>query len=75
MARVRTVTPDGERIRALRLEQGLSVAQLHKRVPCGRATIYRLEAGKPDAGELLIHRLANVLGVKATDLIRQDVAA
>lgn len=74
MPRVQTVTPDGERIRALRLEQGLSVEQLRKRVPCGRATIYHLEAGRQAAGELLIHRLANVLGVEATDLIRREAA-
>jgi transcriptional regulator with XRE-family HTH domain len=74
MAHVRTVTPDGERIRELRLRRGLTVIELAKRTRRGRATIHHLEAGRRGS-EVLIHQLALALGCEAGELIRQDVAA
>ncbi len=73
MPQVRTLAPDGERIRALRLEQGLTVIDLCKRTRRSRATIYRLEAGTP-ASEVLIHQVANALSVRATEITQAEAA-
>jgi ribosome-binding protein aMBF1 (putative translation factor) len=72
MARVRTLTPDGDEIRARRLELALSPEQLAAKIGRHPQTIRRLEAGRiKKASELLIHQVALALGVKAKDITRQ----
>ena len=77
------LTPDGERFRALRLQAGLSVAELARRMG-GRdvSTIHKLEAGTlGPVSELLVHQAAREFAaalnrsVPVDELIRQEVAA
>lgn len=78
MARVRTLIPVGEEIRARRLELGLTPEQLAQKIPGNThpQTIRRLERGAIErASELLIHQVALALGTKATKISRQDIAA
>jgi transcriptional regulator with XRE-family HTH domain len=72
MPQVKTVRPNGTRIRELRLELGLSPEELARRVGGKRhgQTIRRLERGAIEqASELLIHQIARELKVKAAELI------
>jgi transcriptional regulator with XRE-family HTH domain len=76
MPHVRTVVPDGERIRELRLKAELSPTQLAQRLggKRHRQTIHRLERGEA-VSVLLIHQVARALGTDPGDITRQDVAA
>ena len=68
--------PDGERIRALRLELGLSAPDLAARLGYKRhrQTVHKLERGHR-ASVVLIHQVANALNVKAPEIICKDEAA
>ena len=77
MARVRTLIPVGEEIRARRLELGLTPEQLVLKLPGNThpQTIRKLERGATKkASELLIHQLARALGTKATEISRKAAA-
>ena len=76
MPHVRTVIPDGVRIRELRLKAELSPTQLAQRLGGNRhrQTIHRLERNCP-ASVLLIHQVARALGTQPEDITRQNVAA
>jgi transcriptional regulator with XRE-family HTH domain len=78
MARVRTLVPDGDEIRARRLALGLTPVQLAERLGTGRhpQTIRRLEAGRLEvASEILMHQLALALGAKAEDITKCERTA
>jgi DNA-binding XRE family transcriptional regulator len=69
MPRVRTLTPDGERIRAFRVRLGLGQMALSERIGRDRTTITKLETGWiTKASELLIWQVAAALGVHAADI-------
>jgi transcriptional regulator with XRE-family HTH domain len=73
MARTRTVTPDGERIRELRLEAGLTPEQLGSAIGRHPQTIRKLERGAiKNASEILIAQLAKALSVKRADITRHE---
>jgi len=56
-------------LRRLRLEHGLSQYQLAIRAGLNRTYLSRLENAKNDAGLKLIGKLADVLDVKAAELL------
>lgn len=73
MARVRTVTPDGKRIRELRLELGLKPDELAAQIRRHPQTIRRLERGAIEtASETLIAQVARALKAKSSDITRHD---
>ena len=75
MPQVRTLIPDGDEIRARRLELGLTPEQVAGKIGRHPQTIRRLEAGRIDkASEILIHQLALALGAKAKDITRRIAA-
>jgi Helix-turn-helix domain len=69
MPQVRTVTPDGERIRELRLELGLSPEMVGARCATPRhgSTIRRLERGE-HASEIVVAQVARALKVRLSDI-------
>lgn len=73
MPQVRTVKPDGDRIRELRLDLGLTPAGLAERVGPNRhvQTIRKLERGL-DASELLVAQVARALKVKLSDITQRE---
>lgn len=74
MPQVRTVTPNGERIRALRLERGLSAVNLAQKMRCHRQTIHQVERGRT-ASEALIHQVALALEVPVDEITRENAEA
>jgi transcriptional regulator with XRE-family HTH domain len=82
MPQVPTVIPDREKIRQLRLEAGLSPAQLADKLPPGGErkrhgqTIRKIESDGPWAytrvSELLIYQIAKALGVKAAEIVKPE---
>jgi transcriptional regulator with XRE-family HTH domain len=62
----------GVRLRALRLERGLTGEQLALRMGLpgfARSHVFRLEAGKHLATVRLLHRAAHALGVTLSELL------
>jgi transcriptional regulator with XRE-family HTH domain len=75
MPQVRTLTPDGDEIRARRLSLGLTPEQLAGKIGRHPQTIRRLERGDIcKASEILIHQVALALGAKAKDITRRIAA-
>jgi transcriptional regulator with XRE-family HTH domain len=72
MPQVRTVTPDGERIRELRLGLGLSadMVGIACATPRHGSTIRRLERGE-HASEIVVAQVARVLQVRLSDITLQ----
>lgn len=64
--------PFGERLRGLRLEQGLSLQDLATAISVNERTIRRYEAGLSSPGYRLIHRLAKALRVSLAELHGED---
>jgi len=60
----------GDRVRALRLELGVSQEKLALDYGLDRTYISGIERGKRNVSLVNIHRLAKALGVPATDLLQ-----
>lgn len=60
----------GDRVRALRLELGVSQEKLALDYGLDRTYISGIERGKRNVSLVNIHRLAEALGVPATDLLQ-----
>ena len=70
MPTVRTVQPNAEAIRALRIRRGLSASALGKKISRHERTIYNIETQGRRASELLINQIANGLGVNVNEIIK-----
>jgi transcriptional regulator with XRE-family HTH domain len=62
---------DGQKIRRLRVEHGLTVAQLADRLGVNQESVRRAERDGP-LGEVTTSRIARVLGVKMRDISDWD---
>lgn len=62
----------GERIRAARLRQGLSVPEAAARVEMNRSYWYQVEHGKPQPGSQQLSRFAAALGCTVAELAGED---
>ncbi len=60
-----------ERLKELRREQVLSLRELEKKSGVSYNTIWRIEAGRQGAHQRTIRRLADALGVRPSELIRE----
>ena len=58
----------GSRVRAARLDAGLTQQALADRAGSTKAMVSNIERGKSSVGDALRVRLANVLGLSANDL-------
>jgi transcriptional regulator with XRE-family HTH domain len=61
----------GDRVRALRLELGVSQEKLALDCGLDRTYISGIERGKRNVSLVNIHRLADALGVSASDLFQK----
>lgn len=68
MYRRPTATPDGQRIREIRLEKVWTTSRLAKEARCSRKTVENAEGGKPLL-QLTLSRIADALGVWYQDLL------
>ena len=64
-------TPDGPKIRRLRVEQGLTTAQVAERIHFNPQSVRRSERSTP-VSDVFISRLAKVLGVSMSDISDYD---
>ena len=60
-----------ERLRKLRREQVLSLRELQEKSGVSYNTIWRLEDGRQGAHPRTIRKLADALGVRPSELIRE----
>ncbi|MPY47195.1 helix-turn-helix domain-containing protein [Streptomyces acidicola] len=60
----------GDRIRVTRLRQNMTQEALHLSAGLSRATLQGIEAGTRDARISSLIKIARVLGVHVTDLLR-----
>ena len=60
-----------ERLRALRKEQVLSLRELEEKSGVSYNTIWRIEDGRQGAHPRTIRKLADALGVRPSELIRE----
>lgn len=65
------LTPHGSEIRRLRVDRGLTAAQLGTQIGFHPESVRRAERGAP-IGDVFASRLAKALGVKVEDLIAGD---
>lgn len=74
-----TMTPsktvEKSKLRAMRLERGLSQAQLAERTGYDQSTIQRLESGRRRMKDYQYAALARALGCTASELIESDGVA
>lgn len=63
---------DGERLRQLRRERALSQRDLSRLTGIAHDSISQLETGKRDAQPRTIRKLAEALGVKPKELMKED---
>ena len=77
MSQVPVAIADGKRVRALRLERGLTAGQLAKSIGPHRheRTIYNIEAGGKRTSLTLLSQIARALGVTEADLVASDDGA
>lgn len=75
MPLVRTVQPDGEAIRALRVRRGLTARSLAAKIGRSGQAISNIESGRRTASEVLINQIANALKVDVSELIKPDADA
>ena len=61
------LTPDGPKIKRLRVELGLTTTQLGAKVGRHGESVRRAEAGRP-IGDVFASRLAMALGVRMSDI-------
>ncbi|MFN0018307.1 MAG: helix-turn-helix domain-containing protein [Pirellulaceae bacterium] len=62
----------GDRVRKIRAQLGLSQEELARIAKIDRTYIGGIERGERNAGIKNVHRIADALGVPATDLFRED---
>jgi len=62
----------GERVRAIRLQRGLSQEELAHLAKIDRTYIGGIERGERNAGIRNVWRIADALGVPAGDLFREE---
>ena len=62
----------GKRLRQLRLEAGLTQAELARRTGIHRPNIARVEAGRHTPSLETLSRLATAIGVPATRVLAED---
>jgi transcriptional regulator with XRE-family HTH domain len=63
----------GQRIRATRIEYGMSQAELARRIGISSTALYQIETGKtPDPQVSRIKNIADVLGVSTDYLLGRD---
>jgi transcriptional regulator with XRE-family HTH domain len=60
-----------ERLKELRREQVLSLRELEERSGVSYYTIWRIEDGRQGAHPRIVRKLAEALGVKPSELIRE----
>ena len=60
-----------ERLKELRTEQVLSLRELEGKSGVSYNTIWRIEAGRQGAHQRTIRKLADALGVRPSELIRE----
>ena len=65
--RPRGVTPDGPKIKRLRVELGLTATEVAFRIRCDPQTVRRAERSQP-TGAVFTGRIAQVLGVRLSDI-------
>jgi DNA-binding XRE family transcriptional regulator len=73
MGRPRGLTPDGPKIRSLRVDLGLTAAQLAPRVGLHPKTVMAIESTDQRVSDVTASRLATALGVKVEDITGDDV--
>jgi transcriptional regulator with XRE-family HTH domain len=61
-----------ERLKALRRERVLSLRELEERSGVSYNTIWRIEDGRQGAHPRTIRKLADALGVRATELVKES---
>jgi transcriptional regulator with XRE-family HTH domain len=64
----------GRRIRAIRKELGLTMAQLAEQVGVNYATIHRVETGKVSPSVVLLSEIAHCLGQTVVSLLQDDTS-
>jgi transcriptional regulator with XRE-family HTH domain len=60
-----------ERLKELRREHVLSLRELEEKSGVSHNTIWRIEAGRQGAHQRTIRKLADALGVRPSELIRE----
>jgi transcriptional regulator with XRE-family HTH domain len=60
-----------ERLKELRREQVLSLRELEEKSGVSSNTIWRIEAGRQGAHQRTIRKLAEALGVRPSELLRE----
>lgn len=58
----------GDRIRGLRIEKRMSVAELSRKTGLNMSHLHRIEGGKCDPFQQTLAKIADALGVKVEDL-------
>ena len=66
--RPRGLTPDGPKIRRLRVQLGLTAAQLAPRIGCHPKSLLQIEANGRRISDVSASRLARALGVSMSDI-------
>ena len=61
-----------ERLKELRREQVLSLRELEEKSGVSYNTIWRIEAGRQGAHPRTIRKLADALGVRASELVMES---
>ena len=61
-----------ERLKELRKDQVLSLRELEEKSGVSYNTIWRIEAGRQGAHPRTIRKLADALGVRASELVRES---
>jgi len=72
MPPVRTVKPDGSKIRRLRKQRGLTVLRLAAKIGRHPQTVTNIEGQSREASEVLISQIAQALGVDPTEIVCED---
>lgn len=68
MGRTPGLDPDGPEIKRLRVDLGLTAAQLAAKLGCDRKTVMAWEGQYRRIGDLTASRLAKALGVEVEDI-------
>lgn len=66
---------DGKAIRELRIRRGMYMKELAERVRCHPNHLQHIERQTRSASPVMMHRLADALGVEVSDISKRDAAA